>query len=170
MYEFLRSRDCDSTEYAMVGFTLRDTLSEHGHVARGICELDSEGKLTRIAERTKISKEGRGGFFVDENDERHILTGDEPTSMNFWGMTPSIFTYLQEELEHFLDANVHSPDAEFYLPSVVDSLLATNRATVQVLPTRTPWFGITYREDKDRVVSGVRELIRKGAYPERLWG
>jgi UTP-glucose-1-phosphate uridylyltransferase len=164
MYEFLSKQDRDSTEYAMVGFTLRDTLSEYGHVARGICEVDAGGKLVRIVERTKISKEGRGAFFVDENDKRQALTGDEPTSMNFWGLSPSIFKYLQEELRRFLGENIHSPKTEFYLPTVVDSLLATNRVSVRVLPTRTPWFGITYRQDKPQVISGIRELIRKGSF------
>jgi UTP-glucose-1-phosphate uridylyltransferase len=168
--EFLGRQNRDSTEYAMVGFTLRDTLSEHGHVARGICEVDEEGKLARIVERTRISKEGRGAFFIGENNERQTLTGDEPTSMNFWGLTPSIFPYIEEELEHFLRKNIDNPKAEFYLPAVVDTLLASRRAGVRVLPTRTPWFGITYREDKPHVVSGIRELVRKGLYPKSLWG
>jgi hypothetical protein len=89
--------------------------------------------------------------------------------MNFWGLTPSIFTFIEEELVGFLEENMQNPKAEFYLPSVVDTLIASKRASVQVLPTRSPWFGITYREDKPRVVSGIRECVRKGLYPERLW-
>jgi UTP-glucose-1-phosphate uridylyltransferase len=170
MVEFLRKQDRDSTEYAMVGFTLRDTLSEHGHVARGICEVDAKGRLLRIVERTKIEKDGRGAVFIDENGDHRALTGNEPTSMNFWGLTPSIFEYLREELRSFLDENIQSPKAEFYLPTVVDTLVASRRATVHVLSTHSPWLGITYREDKQGVVSEIQELVRKGLYPSDLWG
>jgi hypothetical protein len=169
MHEYLIQQRNDSTEYAMVGFTLRDTLSEYGHVARGICELDSAGKLIRVVERTKITKEGEGAVFFDGIGKRQSLTGDEIASMNFWGLTPSIFAYLQHELEQFLEKNIEDPKAELYLPTVVDALLATSRASVRVLFTRGPWYGITYREDKPQLISGIRELVRKGIYPESLW-
>ena len=115
-------------EYAMVGFTLRDTLSDHGHVARGLCEVDSEGNLVRITERTRIVKEGDGATATDEDGERQALTGDEIVSMNFWGFTPSIFPFLKERFEAFLRENLEGSKAEFYLPTAVDSLIANRLA------------------------------------------
>ena len=158
-----------SNEYAMAGFTLRDTLSEHGHVARGLCEIDSEGNLARITERTRIVKHGDGATATDENGEPHALTGDETVSMNFWGFTPSIFPFLKEQFETFLRKNLDDSGAEFYLPTTVDSLIAGSLATVKVLPTSGSWYGITYREDRRRFVRGIQELVRQSVYPEKLW-
>jgi NDP-sugar pyrophosphorylase family protein len=156
-------------DYAMVGFILRETLSEHGHVSRGICECSPEGRLLRVVERTKIFKQGDGARFVDEKGRSHPLTGDEVVSMNFWGFKPSIFAFLQEQFESFLSEKLEDPKAEFYLPTVVDRLIARGSASVKVLANRESWYGITYREDKPRLIAGIRSLVQKGVYPEKLW-
>lgn len=169
MGDYLSKRSEDDKAYAMVGFTLRDTLSEHGQVARGICECDERGKLLRVVERTKIEKEGRGARYVDEDGSKHSLTGDEVVSMNFWGFTPSVFCHLHEQFEVFLEEHHDDLKAEFFIPTAVDRLISGALATVEVLPSRSRWFGITYREDKPLLVNGIRELIRQGEYPEKLW-
>lgn len=156
-------------ECAMVGFLLRQTLSEHGHVARGVCQAGADGFLERIEERTKIVKDGVGARFTDESGADHPLTGDEVVSMNLWGFTPDIFNDLRDGFAEFLKANAQSEKAEFYLPSVVNSLIDKNQARVKVIPTPDSWFGVTYREDKPFVDKSIRALIEQGIYPARLW-
>ncbi len=156
-------------DYAMVGYVLRDTLSEHGQVARGICECDSQGKLVRVVERTQILKRGAAAGFLDESGQEQRLSGNEVVSMNFWGFTPSLFVSLREQFEGFLRQNLADPKAEFYLPTAVDRLVARGLAKVRVLLNRGRWYGITYREDKPQLTRGIRELIDQGAYPEKLW-
>jgi NDP-sugar pyrophosphorylase family protein len=156
-------------DYAMVGYVLRETLSEHGHVARGLCEIDPQGRLLRVVERTRIFKQEGGASTVDESGQEHALSGDEIVSMNFWGFTPSVFPSLKEQFERFLRRNREDPKSEFYLPTVVDRLVAEGRAGVRVLSHRGRWLGITYREDKPRLVRGIQELVRQGVYPEKLW-
>jgi hypothetical protein len=169
MERHLGGLEASSTDYAMVGFTLRDTLSEHGHVARGICEVDSTGKLVRVVERTRIVMQDDGVAYSDENGATHSLTGDETVSMNFWGFTPSLFPHLEERFEEFLRTRIEDPKAEFYIPTVIDYLISHRLAGVRVLPTGSRWFGVTYREDKPRFKAGIRELIREGFYPRKLW-
>jgi dTDP-glucose pyrophosphorylase len=169
MGDYLSRRSEDDTNYAMVGFTLRDTLSEHGHVARGICECDGSGKLVRVVERTQIEKDGRGARFIENDGSKHPLTGDEVVSMNFWGFTPSLFPHLREHFAEFLEQNHGNPKAEFFIPTVVDRLISEDKATVEVLPTRSAWYGITYKEDKPLLINGIRELIQQGEYPQKLF-
>jgi hypothetical protein len=166
--EHLSKQTVESTEYAMVGYTLRDTLSEHGHVARGICERDDDGTLVRVVERTKIIKQGTGAAF-EEGGTLHPLSGDEIVSMNFWGLTPSVFGSMREQFETFLRSNAAQPKAEFYIPTVVDTMVSHNQASVRVLPTTASWYGITYRDDKPFLMRGIRKLIEAGIYPEKLW-
>jgi NDP-sugar pyrophosphorylase family protein len=166
MSEHLQGSDED---YAMVGYVLRDTLSAHGHVARGICECDSQGKLIRVVERTQILKRGTGAFFVDESGQEQRLSGDEVASMNFWGFTSLLFAPLREQFEGFLHQNLANPKAEFYLPTVVDRLVARSAVEVRVLLNRGRWYGITYQEDKPQLTRGILELIQQGDYPEKLW-
>jgi dTDP-glucose pyrophosphorylase len=155
----------DSNEYSMVGFTLRKTLSEHGTVARGVCQVDAAVRLKQIVEMLKIEKVGNGARQGDR-----ILTGDEPVSMNFWGFTPTLFRYLRAELEKFLAAHGSEEKSEMLIPTTVNTLVNDGRATCQVLRTTSSWFGVTYKEDRPIVTEGIRQLIAKGEYPERLWG
>ncbi len=165
---FLQGVAPESGAYSMVGFTLRNTLSEHGHVARGVCEVDAKGLLTRVVERTHIEKTDTGARFADGNGWRS-LTGDEVVSMNMWGLTPSLFGTLQGEFSLFLQKHATDPKAEFFLPTVVDGLVNSGKATVKVLSTPEHWFGVTYPQDKAVVVEGIRSLVGQGVYPETLW-
>jgi NDP-sugar pyrophosphorylase family protein len=170
--EYLLSRDSPeqgAEEYVMAGFVLRQTLSEFGHVARGVCSMGADGFLERVVERTHIEQEGNTAKFVDEAGKQHPLTGDEIVSMNLWGFTPSLFDHLRAGFEQFLRANGGNAKAEFFLPFLVNELIARGEVRVRVLPTPDSWFGVTYREDKARVDKSVRELIAKGVYPEKLW-
>jgi hypothetical protein len=160
----LRQSRVDSNDYSMVGFTLRKTLSEHGTVARGICQVDAAGMLTQIVELLKIEKAGNG---AREGD--HTLTGDEPVSMNFWGFTPTLFGHLRVELERFLKAHGREEKSELLIPTIVGALVNDGRATCKILRTTSAWFGVTYKEDRPLVIEGVRQLIAKGEYPAKLW-
>ena len=154
--------------YAMAGFLLRDTLSDHGPVVRGVCET-RDGYLQRIDERREVAEDGDGVSYQDDSGRRQPLTGDETVSMNFWGCVPSIFDHLEEQFIAFLERSIDDEGAEFLLPDVVDGLISRGLATVRVLPCDGPWFGVTYREDSEAVARKIRDLIGAGEYPELLW-
>jgi NDP-sugar pyrophosphorylase family protein len=156
-------------DYAMVGYTLKNTLSEHGGVARAVIECDSRLFLRRIVEHKKIEKTAEGVRSVDEDGTPHVLTGDELVSMTLWGFQPSIFAHLQSQFARFLREHGHDGGGELYIPSVIDEVVTAGAATVRVLRTDEPWFGITYRADKPLVAASIRKLINAGIYPERLW-
>ncbi|MFW6326814.1 MAG: nucleotidyltransferase family protein [Bacteroidota bacterium] len=160
----------NSTEYCMVGYPLKNTLSEFGSVSRGICELDNQGFLKSIVERTKIQKDNGKIVFVDEQGEREELRPEEPVSMNFFGFSPSFFGFLRREFVRFLSEHVQTPKSEFYIPSVVHQLLKNGEASMKVFTTSSTWFGVTYREDREDVVEKLQKLIDKGEYPTNLWG
>lgn len=162
--EYLRQARPDSTDYAMVGFTLRKTLSDHGTVARGVCQVNAHQQLTHIVEMLKIEKVGTGARQGDQS-----LTGDEPVSMNFWGFTPKLFAQLQLELRTFLEAHGREEKSELLIPFVVNKLITKQQATCRVLRTNSSWFGVTYKEDRPIVVESVRQLIARGEYPAQLW-
>ncbi|MFZ4695356.1 MAG: nucleotidyltransferase family protein [Verrucomicrobiia bacterium] len=162
-------RESGVAEGAMVGYILRNTLSDHGPVARGICREDAEGCLVDVVERTKIEREGAEARFLDEKGAWQPIPGDAATSMNLWGFTPAIFPLLDEEFARFLRESGGDPKAEFYIPTPVQRLIAAKRLRVRILRSGAPWFGITYRDDKPRVVESIRRLVEQGAYPARLW-
>jgi dTDP-glucose pyrophosphorylase len=157
------------SDYAMVGFVLRNTLSEHGSVARGVCRLNSASFLESVVELTRIERDGEGAKYTDATGKVHPLTGDETVSLNIWGFTPSIFSKVATLFGSFLEQHGQEEKAEFYIPSAVNTLVARGEARVKVLRTADSWFGITYREDRERVVAGIRRLIERGDYPEKLW-
>lgn len=166
----LRSaRDADMADYCMVGFVLRQTLSDFGTVARGICRVSADGCLETVVERTAIERNGDGARFLDADRRAHHLTGDETVSMNLWGFTPSIFEHLERLFVLFLKESGSEPKAEFYIPTVVDTLVASRVARVKVLHTNDRWFGMTYHEDKATAEASVRQWIADGVYPEDLW-
>lgn len=166
MADYLSSGQAD---YAMAGYVLRNTLSEHGHVSRGVCDHDGAMFLKGVEERLKVVKKGRGACYLDESEGEHQLSGDEIVSMNLWGFQPSFFDRLAEEFETFLEAHGLEPKAEFFIPSVVNGLIESGRERVKILPTDDIWFGITYREDRDVARERIGRMIRCGLYPERLW-
>jgi NDP-sugar pyrophosphorylase family protein len=158
---FLRGKATTSTEFAMVGFRLANTLSEHGTVARGVCGSDGTGALRSIVEQTGIAATDVG--------PGRTYSGDEIVSMNCWGFTPALFPGLDAQFRAFLQARGTEPKAEFYLPAAVSAIIARGEAMVHVLPTESTWFGVTYREDKPRVQASIAELVRTLRYPEKLW-
>lgn len=166
---FLDGVKADSTDFSMVGFTLRNTLSEHGHVARGVCEVDPQGLLTRVVERTNIEKTETGARFKEADGSSLSLTGDEVVSMNMWGLTPALFGHLQREFTAFLQKQAVNPKSEFFLPTVVDGLINSGKARAKVLSTPELWFGVTYPQDKAVVVEGIKALVDQGVYPAKLW-
>jgi hypothetical protein len=154
----------------MAGYELSKTLSENGSVARGICDVSQDGKLRTVTEHTKIAREGDGIIYSTLPDGSKVeLTGGETVSMNFWGFTPALFTLMENQFASWLDANSTNPKAEWYIPLVVNTLLAQGRASVDVLPVTSRWFGVTYREDKPATIAEIRRLVESGAYPENLW-
>lgn len=156
-------------DYAMVGFVLRNTLSEFGTVARGVSRVDSSGFLESVVELLKVERDGVHAKNTDPAGEVTHLTGDEVVSMNMWGFTPQIFGQLRELFQSFLELNSSSLQAEFYITSAVNELLMSGQARVMVLQTRDSWFGVTYREDHPHVVENLGRLIQDGCYPKRLW-
>jgi hypothetical protein len=153
----------------MVGYELGKTLSEHGSVSRGICRADGCAFLREVTERTKIQKDPEGIAYLDETGKSFYLDERTTVSMNFWGFTPSFFSHLKTGFLEFIKTNAGSPRAEFYIPGVVNDLLKRNEASVRILPCSDQWFGMTYREDRELVVSRIAELVKAGIYPATLW-
>lgn len=160
---FMTDTAAEPHRHAMVAFGLSQTVSEHGTVSRGICEVVS-GQLRRIVETTGIER--RAGRIESATRK---LNGDEPVSMNCWGFKPSFFAALESAFEKFLRASGGDPKAELYLPSVVDEGIHSGRITVDVLPTPDAWFGVTNPNDRATVVSRIAGLVDTGVYPAPLW-
>lgn len=156
--------------YAMVGYVLENTLTENGHVARGVCSVDEAGYLTAVTERIRIVRFADGVKFSEDGGQTWtVIPPGSLVSMNMWGFTPGLFAELADRFSRFLRENVNNPTAEFFIPSAVGALLAEGRATVKVLPTAEQWFGVTYQQDRESVIQSVRALIERGFYPANLW-
>lgn len=164
-----RVKDPDSDDYAMVGFVLRDTLSEFGSVSRAVCQVDAGGFLQSIVELTKIESDEDRAKYTDEAGNTCPLSGDEIVSRNMWGFTRSVFGHLQRAFADFLEERGRDTESEFLIPTVVGTLLAKRSARVKVLPTRDRGFGVTYPNDKPFVVKSIHNLIARGIYPQKLW-
>lgn len=167
MAEQLR-RPATGHDWSMVGFQLRNTLSEHGKVARGICEV-RDGLLTGIEELTDIFKTSAGAENRPPEQPVRALSGDAIVSLNMWGFTPGAFAEFGASFAAFLEQHAASERAEFYIPSGVDAALQAGRATCRVLPTASQWFGVTYQDDKPRVTAAIRALVDAGEYASPLW-
>lgn len=169
--DFLRSTPPQAGPqlYAMMGFQLDRTLSEHGTVARGVCRTDADGNLVSVEELTGIERQADGIRNKEHDGSFRPLTGREIASLNCWGFQPSLFPHLQRLFAAFLKRSHGSARAEFYLPAAVNTLIEEGAARVKVLPTPCRWFGVTYREDRAVVIEGIRALARAGAYPQTLW-
>ena len=157
------SKDTNN-QYCMVGYPVKNTLSEYGSVSRGICNTDSSGNLTTVVERTKIIRENGKIVFI-EGDQKTEIAENTPVSMNFWGFTPSFFKYLEDYFKEFLHENINKPKAEFLIPWVVDQLIKNKAAQTKVLTSNAQWFGVTYKEDRPAVVQKFKDLTDKGEYP-----
>jgi dTDP-glucose pyrophosphorylase len=158
------------SHYSMAGFLLKNTLSEHGSVARGICTRDDKGMLASLTEMTKIFRTAEGAENRENPDAPVKLTGNEPVSMNFFGFTPDFFDALKSAFTAFLKEKGTSQTAECYVPSVVNDLIRDGKADVRVIETSGKWFGVTYPEDKAEVVGSIKALVDSGEYPSPLWG
>jgi dTDP-glucose pyrophosphorylase len=154
---------------AMIGFVLRNTLSEFGAVARGVCHVGEDGYLRDITELKSIERRGARITNIDDGGQENVLTGAELVSMNMWGFTPGIFSRLLEQFRLFLKRNQDDPNAECYIPSTVNALMQSGETRVKVLRSGDAWFGVTYREDHPRVVQSIARLIESGVYPKGLW-
>lgn len=173
MYEFLeKAEDGDQYSYSMIGYLLKNTLTENGHVARGVCETDANDYLTRINERKKIIWRD-GKIQYTENDTDWIeVPGESTVSMNFWGFTPSMMKELEQGFPAFLDTALKENPltSEYLLPVAVDQLIREGKAKVKVLRSTDRWYGVTYKEDRESVVNALQSLKDKGLYPQILWG
>lgn len=166
---FLEKLPLRATTYALVGFRLVNTLSAHGSVTRGICEVDAHQMLLSVRERFKVEKILSGARYENEHGEWVRLRGREIASMNMFGFTPTLFGFLQEKFPAFLEKAAGNLKQEFLIPAIADELIQAEKITLQVLATPEKWFGVTYPEDKAIVQAGIRELIAQGVYPEKLW-
>lgn len=158
-----------SSDYAMVGFVLRNTLSEFGTVARGVCHVSDDGYLRDISELKSIEREGPRITNIDSEGQETVLNGGEVVSMNMWGFTPQIFGQLHEHFQRFLKRYGEDLKAECYIPATVNALIQAGQARVKVLRSGDTWFGVTYREDHPRVVQSILRLVEGGTYPRKLW-
>lgn len=173
LYQFLDAHeDGEKYRYAMVGYEIDKTVTDNGHVARGICEVNQNNELMSIHERTQIEKKDGGIAYTENGGESWtFVPSDATVSMNTWGFTKSILAEIEDGFSAFLeDGLANNPlKCEYYLPSVVDSLLAQDRATVTVLNSPDQWYGVTYKEDKPSVMAAIRKLKEEGLYPMHLW-
>ncbi len=168
--EFLARPGASPVEaYALVGYELRRTLSAHGSVARGVCDVAPDGRLRGVREYTRIEPQGEGAVQRGPDGAERVFEGGEPVSLNLWGFRPGLFAQLRERFARFLDSRGGSPQAEFYLPVVVDELIREGRADVTLLRTSASWFGMTHRADRALVAARLRELHERGEYPARLY-
>lgn len=166
---FLKETAADNSRCCMVGFILRNTLSEHGAVARGVCGAGPDGCLKSIVERTKIEKAGDAVRYALNDGQWRSLTGQELVSMNMWGFKPAIFGLLENEFAHFLATSGKDNAAEFFISEVVGRFVANGVVSVKILGTQSSWFGVTHPEDKAEAVARIQDLIKRGEYRKNLW-
>ncbi len=163
------SKDAQPHLYAMVGFVLRNTLSDNGDVNRGICKADDNGNLITMVETLKIQREADGIVRYGKEDNRGELPDDSVVSMNMFGFHPSIFDHLKTGFLDFVKNNTDNPKAEYFIPLTVDEMIKADKMQMRVLSTDEKWYGVTYREDKEEVTTALKNLSDKGVYPSPLW-
>ncbi|MEZ4912033.1 MAG: sugar phosphate nucleotidyltransferase [Saprospiraceae bacterium] len=157
-------------DYAVIAYYLRNTLSEHGTVNRGVCKADDEGYLDTVIERTKIGKNLDGTIsFPDSENGRGFLSENTLVSMNMWGFQSNYFTYAANEFGKFLETYGNELSSEYYIPTLIDFLIHNNIVKVRIIDTESDWFGVTYQEDKPAVQAKITALIENGVYPQNLW-
>ena len=170
IYDFLCAHP-EGTEYAMVAYHLENTVTDFGHVARGVCQVGEDGCLTGVVERTRIEKGPPPRFTEDGGETWTELPGDTMVSMNFWGFTPSLLEQARERFPDFLDRALRENPmkAEYLLPTLVGQLIDEGKATVRALSSRDKWYGVTYKEDKPAVSAAIAQMTAEGLYPDKLW-
>jgi len=168
LYKFL-TEDKNDANFSIVGYRLGNTLSDHGHVNRGICKVSEDGFLKHIVETRGIEKRPDGVFAPDPDGKINQYTGDEIVSMNLFGFKPSVYKYLNIEFSNFLNERIADPKAELDIPTSLDKFVKKGEITIQILRSNSRWFGVTYREDKPFVVESIRKMVDEGLYPEKLF-
>jgi UTP-glucose-1-phosphate uridylyltransferase len=168
LYNFLVS-DKDTNRYCIVGYKLKNTLSDHGNVNRGVCSVGTDGLLENIVETRQIAKTPDGAQAPGQDGQMKIYTGNEVVSMNLWGFKPSCYTFLGEEFRNFIDANGMDLTSELDIPTSIDKFVKNGEISIKILMSNERWFGVTYREDKPFVVNSINDMIRKGIYPSKIY-
>jgi NDP-sugar pyrophosphorylase family protein len=167
MAAFLSTR-CNAQHFSMVGYYLKNTLSENGSVSRGVCSVNENKFLTSVVERTKIQRETDGNIYFYEGDAPKALDENTIVSMNFWGFHPSVFETARKMFVDFVAKNGENPSAEFYIPNIPNALIHQNQIDLTVMTSRDQWYGVTYSEDKETVQGALKALTIIGAYPDSL--
>lgn len=168
IHQHLRTLDNSELSGCLVGYPLKNTLSEHGRVSRGVCEIDDLGYLKSIIERTDIYQGGKSGAYYVENDRQYPLTGRETVSMNLMGFTSQVFNLMEEWFTEFYQQSSNDLKSEFYIPTVLNHVRKLNN-TITALSTNDNWFGVTYKEDKVIAQKMLNSLVNQGEYPKNLW-
>ncbi|MDB5061840.1 MAG: nucleotidyltransferase [Mucilaginibacter sp.] len=167
MADFLTTEVADD-KYSLIGYQVDRTLSDHGSVSRGVCEVVN-GKMVAINERLKVYFKEDGTVAYEDEGQEVPLPSDTRVSMNFWGFTPAVFKQSEPMFKEFVEANKDNPKSEFFIPLVADQLIKSGQASFEVIPTDAKWFGVTYKEDKPIVQKSISELVNNGTYPSNLW-
>ena len=162
------AKDCNEKTFSIIGYELLKTLSEHGTVNRGVCELDKKGNLVSVVERLNVARMGDKIVCNDEHLPKELPL-DTHVSMNFWCFHPAVFGYTKKVFNEFLSKNASNPKAEFFIPIVADRYIKDGEGVIKVIPTSAKWFGVTYKEDAPMVQESLRKLVDAGEYPENLW-
>ncbi len=167
MSNFLQN-ECTPSLHSMVGYQIKNTLSENGSVSRGVCEVNPEGNLDEVIERTQILKEGKKIVFI-ENENKTVLKPNAIVSMNFWGFHHSVFNDIEEMFIDYSKKNLENPKAEFFIPLVMSNLIDSKKGNCKVFSNESAWFGVTYPADKPDVIASIRALVEAGKYPNQLF-
>lgn len=160
---------CDEHTYAIIGYKLNNTLSEHGSVSRGVCEVDGNNNLVTITERTKISKNAAGEIMFEDATEKIMLPSDATVSMNFWGFHQNVFNLSKDLFTKFVAEQQENLKAEYFIPIIADEFIKEEGKTINVIPTSAQWFGVTYKEDAPAVKASLDKLLAANIYPDNLW-
>lgn len=173
IYDYLsQPKTGDTYQYVMVGYIMENTLTENGHVARGVCQIDDGGHLVEIHERTRIEKRGDVTAYTEDDGATWVtIPAGSTVSMNMWGFEENLMEELEKRFPAFLEENLEKNPlkCEFFLPSAVQELMEENKAVVTVLKSEDRWYGVTYKEDKETVMKAIAEFKANGVYPDKLW-
>ena len=168
LHDFLVNDD-QPNRYCIIGYKMGNTLSEHGHVNRGVCGVDEKGLLVNIVETRQIEKTATGARAPGTDGKMIRFTGNEIVSMNLWGFKPSCYKFLREEFINFINRSGMDLKSELDIPTSMDKFVKNGEITIEVLMSNEKWFGVTYREDKPMVVESIRKMINDGVYPSKIY-
>jgi hypothetical protein len=168
-YDFLTTQ-CNEQTYCIVGYELKNTLSDNGSVSRGVCDVDANNNLTDINERTSIFRGENGKITYEDATGLHEVSEDSLVSMNYLCFAPGFIGVCEEQFHAFLDKHMNEPKAEFFIPTATKHFIQSGKGNVKVIPTSAKWFGVTYKEDAPGVQASINALVAGGEYPASLWG